>query len=48
MTVEVVLEVFGLDCELIADPVSGAPIVLPRGRHHGAVARRQTIPNGTD
>ncbi|CDJ98864.1 iron-enterobactin transporter subunit; ATP-binding component of ABC superfamily [Microbacterium sp. C448] len=26
--------VFGLDCQVIADPVSGAPLVLPRGRHH--------------
>ncbi len=48
VTVEVVRDVFGLDCELIADPVSGVPIVLPRGRHHGAVARPQTMPNGTD
>ncbi|MDJ1115214.1 ABC transporter ATP-binding protein [Microbacterium dauci] len=26
-------EVFDLDCRVIPDPVSGAPLVLPRGRH---------------
>lgn len=31
---ELVREVFGLDCCVIVDPVSGAPLVLPRGRHH--------------
>ena len=29
-----VAEVFGLDCLVIEDPVSGTPLVLPRGRHH--------------
>ena len=29
-----VREVFGLESQVIADPVSGAPLVLPRGRHH--------------
>ena len=26
--------VFGLDCRVIADPVSGRPLMLPIGRHH--------------
>ena len=30
----VVTQVFGLDCEVMADPLTGAPMVLPRGRHH--------------
>ncbi len=34
VTSEVVQEVFGLDCMVIEDPVSGTPLVLPRGRHH--------------
>lgn len=34
ITPTIVGEVFGLDCQVIADPVSGAPLVLPRGRHH--------------
>ena len=36
ITAEVVGEVFGLDCQVIIDPVSGAPLVLPRGRYHSA------------
>lgn len=27
-------EVFGLDCVVITDPLAGAPLVVPRGRHH--------------
>jgi len=34
VTAELVREVFGLDSVVISDPVSGTPIVLPRGRHH--------------
>ena len=30
----VVTEVFGLACEVIPDPVSGTPMIVPRGRHH--------------
>ncbi|CAN3129065.1 ABC transporter ATP-binding protein [Mycobacterium sp. smrl_JER01] len=26
--------VFGLDCVVIADPLGGSPMVVPRGRHH--------------
>ena len=32
----VVTEVFGLACEVIPDPVSGTPMIVPRGRHHAA------------
>ncbi len=36
-------DVFDLDCEVIVDPVSGTPLVLPRGRHHSA--RRSSVPD---
>jgi iron complex transport system ATP-binding protein len=34
LTRETVREVYGLDCQVIPDPVSGAPLVIPleRGR----------------
>jgi iron complex transport system ATP-binding protein len=34
LTAEVVREVFGMESQVIPDPVSGKPIVLPIGRHH--------------
>ncbi|MFT4229424.1 MAG: ABC transporter ATP-binding protein [Microbacterium sp.] len=34
VTSELIREVFALDALVIPDPVSGSPIVLPRGRHH--------------
>lgn len=34
VTPEMVGEVFGLSCTVISDPVSGTPLVLPKGRHH--------------
>ena len=34
MTSELISEVFALEATVIPDPVSGAPMVLPRGRHH--------------
>ena len=38
ITAELVREVFGLESEIIVDPLSGAPLVLPRGRYHSATA----------
>jgi len=35
----VVTEVFGLECEVVPDPVSGTPMIVPRGRHHAARRR---------
>lgn len=32
-------EVFGLEAEVITDPVSGTPLILPKGRHHVRGAR---------
>ena len=37
-----VREVFDLDALVITDPVSGAPMVLPRGRHHVRAADHAT------
>jgi len=34
LTAEVVREVFGMESQVIPDPVSGKPLVLPIGRHH--------------
>lgn len=34
MTQDLIREVFDLDALVVPDPVSGSPIVLPRGRHH--------------
>lgn len=34
VTSELIREVFDLDALVVDDPVSGTPIVLPRGRHH--------------
>ncbi len=34
VTPELVTEVFGLDAQVVPDPVSGTPMVVPRGRHH--------------
>ncbi len=34
VTPELVREVFGLDSTVIADPLTGKPLVLPSGRHH--------------
>jgi iron complex transport system ATP-binding protein len=34
VTEEMILRVFHLDCVVSRDPISGAPLVLPKGRHH--------------
>ena len=34
ITEELVADVFGLACRVVADPVSGTPLVVPIGRHH--------------
>jgi len=38
VTEETVSGVFDLECRVITDPVSGTPMVVPVGRHHGAAA----------
>ena len=44
MTSDLIREVFDLDALVVPDPVSGAPIVLPRGRHHVAAPTLQPAP----
>jgi iron complex transport system ATP-binding protein len=34
VTEAMVQNVFGLDCRVAPDPVSGAPLIIPLGRHH--------------
>ncbi|WP_067816267.1 ABC transporter ATP-binding protein [Actinomadura kijaniata] len=36
VTAALVADVFGLECEIVPDPVSGTPLVVPIGRHHRA------------
>ncbi|MGW3819378.1 ABC transporter ATP-binding protein [Streptomyces sp. NPDC005046] len=36
ITVKTVEDVFDLTCRITTDPVSGTPLVIPMGRHHGA------------
>ncbi|WP_127783627.1 ABC transporter ATP-binding protein [Rhodococcus sp. X156] len=38
LTEECVRTVFGLDCQVIPDPTSGKPLMLPIGRHHVTAA----------
>jgi iron complex transport system ATP-binding protein len=35
ITAELVEQVFDVRCAVIADPVTGTPLVIPIGRHHG-------------
>jgi iron complex transport system ATP-binding protein len=37
VTEEMVADVFGMDCRVVPDPVSGTPLVVPIGRHHQTV-----------
>ncbi len=39
LTPEMVEAVFGLPSQVITDPVSGRPLMLPLGRHHAAAVR---------
>ncbi|MEC5180408.1 ABC transporter ATP-binding protein [Arthrobacter sp. CG_A4] len=34
VTEELVRDVFGLECRVVPDPVSGTPLIIPFGRHH--------------
>lgn len=34
ITSELIKNIFGMDCTVIDDPVSGSPMVVPRGRYH--------------
>ncbi len=41
---DLIKSVFDLDALVVPDPVSGAPIVLPRGRHHVAPPAADSLP----
>lgn len=43
LTSEMIREVFDLDCRVIEDPVSGTPLVLPRGRHRVRVVEPDAV-----
>ena len=43
ITEELVREVFGLESRVFPDPVSGAPLIIPVGRHHAAVPPTTTL-----
>ena len=34
VTEALIKEVFNLDCQIIRDPISNSPMVLPKGRYH--------------
>ncbi len=44
LTADCVEQVFGMRSQVIADPVSGKPLVLPIGRHHTAEVTLGTAP----
>ncbi|MEU5025176.1 ABC transporter ATP-binding protein [Streptomyces milbemycinicus] len=43
ITAETVEDVFGLSCQVTSDPVSGTPMVIPMGRHHGERRERPAV-----
>ena len=43
VTEELVRDVFGLESRVLPDPVSGAPLIIPLGRHHAAVPHTTTL-----
>ncbi|HEY8481789.1 MAG TPA: ABC transporter ATP-binding protein [Spirillospora sp.] len=38
-------DVFGLRCQVTTDPVSGTPLIIPIGRHHGGPPRDDRAPS---
>ena len=47
LTSEMVAEVFGLASQVITDPISGRPLMLPRGRHHDRDSAAQQASAGS-
>jgi iron complex transport system ATP-binding protein len=43
VTENMVKNVFGLDCRIAPDPVSGAPLIIPLGRHHAPSSPAATL-----
>ncbi len=43
VTEELVRDVFGLESRVLPDPVSGAPLIIPLGRHHADSPQTTTL-----
>ncbi|HSN37503.1 MAG TPA: ABC transporter ATP-binding protein, partial [Arthrobacter sp.] len=43
VTEDMVRDVFGLESRVLPDPVSGAPLIIPLGRHHANVPETPTL-----
>jgi iron-siderophore transport system ATP-binding protein len=46
LTADVVRAVFAMTSQVVTDPVSGRPLVLPIGRHHSTVRDHDLVPVG--
>ena len=47
VTAELIRDVFGLEAQVIPDPVSGTPLILPIGRHHAQRAEPDVAAEAT-
>ena len=36
VTPKLISDIYGLNCEVIKDPVSKAPMIIPKGRYHSS------------
>ena len=48
---ELMKQIYGLDCQIIEDPVSGTPLIVPEGRHHrqeNTSAKKDTVEEKTE
>lgn len=43
ITTELVEQVFGVRCQVVLDPISATPLVIPIGRHHGPGGPELTV-----
>ena len=44
-------QIYGLDCQIIEDPVSGTPLIVPESRHHrqeNTSAKKDTVEEKTE
>ncbi|WP_432838598.1 hypothetical protein [Dactylosporangium sp. CA-092794] len=48
ISADLVAEVFGLRCEIIDDPQTGTPMVVPMHRHHRRVPPRAELTGASD